>query len=156
MSIDARAEERQEAVRGRVKEKPEIEIDPSLPTAPSKFPLVPAIIATVVLLGGIVGLIAYRQSRPPEIPAEQRARVEAWEQRQKEWAATWDVEVLPRLWFECRHLDEVVRRPCNPTVIASKLAFEQAMQALVQQDAQKACREATLEFLSSRLEARCD
>lgn len=161
ISIDSSAGEKQEAVRGRVKEKPEVVIDPSLPNAPSKFPLVPAILAIVVLLGGIVGVIAYRELRPPELTEEQRARIAALAKAQKAWGTLWDESPLAHQWFSCRHLDEVVRRPCKDTVDPSKLAFEPAMLALATPDSElfpdsKACGDAVLRFLKSRIDARCD
>lgn len=86
MSIDSNAGERQESVRGRVREKPEIEIDPTLPVRPSTFPLALAIsIALFVTVGG-AGIVAYIMMKPAKVTDEQTENLRAVESMQKAFA----------------------------------------------------------------------
>jgi hypothetical protein len=163
MSIDARAEERQEAVRGRVKEKPETEVDPTLPVAPSKFPLAPAITGAVLVTIGIGVTVYMLQMRSAnELTEAQQRNVATVEAAQKAFTKLWDETPLTHRWFACRHLHDVVTRPCNPTVKPSSLEFEPAVLALSTPEdpsapsVASACSAAALVFLESRANASCD
>jgi hypothetical protein len=155
MSIDANAGERQESVRGRVKEKPEIEIDPTLPVKPSKFPLGFAIALALLVAGGVIYL-AYeiRARRAAAIVERQRLDVRAAEELQKAFVALWEKKPDARESPSCAILFDKVTKPCLPTVDPSKLRFEEAVLAIEQQS--PSCADA-LEIVSrSRFEAKCD
>jgi hypothetical protein len=156
MSIDAQADERQQAVRGRVKEKPEIEIDPSLPYTPSKFPLLLSLAALVAVLGIAVGLIVYVRTRPPELSDKERTNLQAVKQMQQAFRTLWDATPDVHQSIACRHLEEVVARPCKSTVDVSLLAIDVAVLALAQRDSPFACVNAVTVFLESRVLAKCD
>lgn len=155
MSIDAQAGERQESVRGRVREKPEIEIDPSLPHEPSKFPLAFAItLAVFVTLGG-AGAVAYFMMKPDGITDEQRANMRTVEAMQKAFQQVFDSMPNAYRSRSCRMLLEIVRKPCLPTVKPDKLAFDQAVLAVGQPDVPE-CSNAVGAYSKSRFDAKCD
>lgn len=155
MSIDAHAGERQEAVRGRVKEKPEIEIDPTLPAKPSKFPLGFAIALALLVAGGVVYLaFEIRARRAAAVVERQRINLRAAEQLQQAFVTLWTKKPSDRESPSCRMLFDKVTRPCLPTVDPSKLRFEEAVLAIDPPSA--SCADA-LEIVSrSRIDARCD
>jgi hypothetical protein len=156
MSIDAQADERQQAVRGRVKEKPEIEIDPSLPYTPSKFPLIRALVAFTVVLGLVVGAIVYVRTRPPELSDKERTNLQAVKQMQEAFRTLWDATPAVHQSIACRHLEEVVARPCKSTVDVSLLAIDQAVMALALPESPFQCVDAVTAYLESRVAAKCD
>ncbi|MFN0253140.1 MAG: hypothetical protein ACKV2T_40075 [Kofleriaceae bacterium] len=156
MSIDAQAGERQQAVRGRVKEKPETEIDPSLPRTPSKFPFALSLAALVAILGIAIGAVVYVRSRPPELSDEQRENLAYVKQMQAAYRTLWDSTPAVHESVACRHLADVVARPCKPTVNVDVLALDQAVLALAQPGAPFACVNAVTAFTQSRIDAKCD
>lgn len=154
MSIDANAGERQERVR-RPKEKPrrqDIEIDSTLPRTPSKFPLVPALIALfVVAIGG--GVFAYRMTvKSDEITPQQRANLDAVRRMQDAFNTLWDSTPTARDTPSCRVLIELIRRPCRKTVDVTKLAVDEAVIAI----GGASCVSAVEAYSRSRIDAKCD
>lgn len=155
MSIDSRAGERQEAVRGRVREKPEIEIDEALPRRPSTFPFVPALGALVVILGGIVAFAMYR-SRPED--ADERTRREKREMlatMQRAFDELWTTAPKAAEIAECRELRDLVHRACAASVNLDELAFDQAVLGIASPTA-ASCQRATSAFAASRIAAKCE
>lgn len=153
MSIDANAGERQEAVRGRVKEKPEIEIDPALPMTPSKFPLAPAIALAVLVTAAIP--VAVYISRRDGLTDEQRANVHATESKQRAFMELYASMRSAHDQPACAKLLEVVTKPCLPGVDVSLLEFDRAAYALGS-ISPSACSIAAAEFSTSRIDAQCD
>lgn len=156
MSIDSNAGERQESVRGRVREKPEIEIDPTLPVRPSTFPLALAIsIALFVTVGG-AGIVAYIMMKPAKVTDEQTENLRAVESMQKAFAQLWDASLGAHDAPSCRMLAEIVRKPCRVTVKPSLLAFDEAFVAISTADKARTCVSAVEAFSRSRFAADCD
>lgn len=155
MSIDASAVERQHAVRGRVKERPEVEIDPALPPKPSKFPLGPAIALAVLVIGGATTAAYILVLQPGGASDAQRENLRVVKVKQEAFATLWDSFPDAHQWTACKHLKEVVDRPCKSTVDASRLAFEDAAVALAGPSRQS-CADAVTVFLQSRTDAKCD
>ena len=156
MSIDAQAGERQHAVRGRVKDKPEIEADPTLPMKPSTFPLVPALVGLVLVVGAFVGVVVMRASNRPGPTEDEQRRLATVTRMQEHFETAWSEKPQLHGWFSCGNLREIVHRTCKPTVEPGKLAFDTALRALSDPDNPKACNEAATAFLASRVAARCD
>lgn len=154
MSIDAQADERQETVRGRVKEKPEIEIDPSLPQTPSKFPLGLAIAIAVLVCGGVAFVAYSLRDKPGEITDEQRERAKTTAAMQKAFVELWDTMPEAHSVESCRMLFELVTRKCLPTVDPTLLAFDKALIAIGMKSPD--CVSAVGAFSKSRFDAKCD
>lgn len=158
MSVDSRAGERQEAVRGRVREKPEIEIDEALPRRRSTFPFVPALGALVVVLGGIVAFAMYRSR--PEDPVDThdltlREKKQQFATLQRAFDELWATAPKAAEIAECRELRDLVHRPCDPAVNLAELAFDQAVLGLAEPTA-ASCQRATSAFAASRVAAKCE
>ncbi len=157
MSIDANAGERQESVRGRVKEKPEIEIDPSMPATPSKFPLGLAIAIAVLVIGGVV-FVAYQmraRSGAYELTTEQRDNLRLVEKKQRAFAelyASSRVVDAP----SCQQLLELVLKPCLPTVQPDKLDLEEAYLGVIVAEQGGTCVAAIKSLSESRVASKCD
>jgi hypothetical protein len=156
MSIDAQADERQEAVRGRVKEKPEIEIDPSLPHAPSKFPLALAISLAVLVTVGVVFAIYALSQQPGELTDAQRENTITAKRMQDAFVELWDTMPEAHRSKSCVMLVEIVRKPCLPTVDPTKLAIGDAALAITAPGDPADCSTAVGVYSKSRFDAKCD
>ena len=156
MSIDSNAGERQQSVRGRVKEKPEIEIDDSLPFKPSTFPLALAISIAVLVIGGAVFVMYGLRSQRASITDAQKQNLKMVEQMQKAIGQVWDASLAAHDAPSCRMLVEIVRKPCLPTVDPALLAIDEVVVALARSDTSKTCVSAVETYSKSRFTAKCD
>lgn len=152
MSIDVQAGERLEAVR-RPRAAPEIEIDPALPPTPSRFPLIPALLALGVVVGGVVFLVARRADPPAGPSPAEQAKLRDLEKLEAAFDALWTEQAAAVR--SCTYLRELVHRPCGPRVNPALLAFEKAVLA-ISAPTEGACENARLAFYSSRLAAGCE
>lgn len=155
MSIDSQAEPPQERVR-RPTETPEVEVevDPTLPPTPSKFPFIPALVALLV----VTGIAIYGGSRMManrRDAAKERENLHTVELMQQAFS-----EAIARLAEHpptgaCKVLLEIVQRPCLSTVEPEKLDFDEAVLALTTDNA-SACVDAVEHVSRSRVDAHCD
>jgi len=156
MSIDSNAGERQEAVRGRVREKPEVVIDPTLAPTPSKFPLGFAITVAVFVAGGIAFLAYELAMRKPDDAAEQRENQRILAAKQKAFAQVVEKKVIALDSPSCKMLVEIVMKPCLPTVNPYVLAFDNAIAAIDAAERTRTCVSAVETFSRSRIDGHCD
>jgi hypothetical protein len=153
MSIDSGAAERQEAVRGRVKEKPEIEIDPTLPPTPSRFPLGVAIAIAFLVAAGVV-IVAYEVRQRRTTVAQQR-NLDLLHELAAGVRKVWDTKPRAQQSPACVRVFELTQETCLPSVVTEKLAFPDAIAAITSEDPED-CVQAVEIFARSRFDAKCD